>query len=121
MHISHNAPYLPPKILHNLCFSFLLGITAVLRDIENNDYVHFSLFLVRGEVGGGGEQIRCIMGNVEVAYCRKSLRKMTCIVVNGQCAGDRKRRPHTNLIAGDKKVLSESCKILKSERMNDVK
>ena len=23
---SHNAPYLPPKILHNLCFSFLLGI-----------------------------------------------------------------------------------------------
>ena len=24
-HISYNAPYLPPKILHNLCFSFLLG------------------------------------------------------------------------------------------------
>ena len=34
MYISHNAPYLPPpppqkKILHNLWFSFLLGITAV--------------------------------------------------------------------------------------------
>ena len=27
LHISHNAPYLPPKILHNLCFLFLLGIT----------------------------------------------------------------------------------------------
>ena len=27
--ISHNAPYLPPKVLHNLCFLFLLlGITA---------------------------------------------------------------------------------------------
>ena len=32
-HISHNAPYLPPKILHNLCFSFLLSITAVPRDL----------------------------------------------------------------------------------------
>ena len=40
-HISHSAPYLPPKILHNLCFSFLLGITAVPREIENNTYVKF--------------------------------------------------------------------------------
>ena len=40
-HISHNAPYLPPKILHNLCFSFLLGITAISREIENNVYVKF--------------------------------------------------------------------------------
>ena len=36
LHISHNAPYLPPKSLHNLCFSFLLGITAVPREIQNN-------------------------------------------------------------------------------------
>ena len=39
-HISHNAPYLPPthphQILHNFCFSFLLGIT---REIENNAYI----------------------------------------------------------------------------------
>ena len=28
LHISHNAPYLLPKILHNLCSSFLLGITS---------------------------------------------------------------------------------------------
>ena len=27
-----------PQILHNLCFSFLLGITAVPREIENNAY-----------------------------------------------------------------------------------
>ena len=40
-HISHNAPYLPPQILHNLCFSFLLGITAVLREIEINAYAKF--------------------------------------------------------------------------------
>ena len=48
----HNAP----KILHNLCFSFLLSITAVPREIENNAYA---------KLWG---QIRCIMGDVEVAY-----------------------------------------------------
>ena len=41
LHISTNAPYLPPKILHNLCCSFLLGITAVPREIENNAYAKF--------------------------------------------------------------------------------
>ena len=42
-HISHNAPYLPlhPQILHNLCFSFLLGITAAQREIENTAYANF--------------------------------------------------------------------------------
>ena len=25
LHVSHNAPYLPPKILHKHCFQFLLG------------------------------------------------------------------------------------------------
>ena len=37
-HISHNAPYLPPKVLHKLCFSFLLIIRAVPRKIENYAY-----------------------------------------------------------------------------------
>ena len=41
LHISHNAPYLPHKILHNLCFSFLLGITAAPREIENNACAEF--------------------------------------------------------------------------------
>ena len=48
-HISHNAPYLPPQILHNLCFSFLLSIKAVPREIENNAYAIFFFG------GGGGE------------------------------------------------------------------
>ena len=54
--MSHNALYLPPprppvprppppkkkkKKLHNLCFSFLLGITAVRTEIENNAYAKF--------------------------------------------------------------------------------
>ena len=41
LHISHNAPSLPPQNLHNLWFSFLLGITAVPREIENNAYAKF--------------------------------------------------------------------------------
>ena len=57
VHISHNAPYLPPKILHNLCFSFLLGITAVPREIENKRYANF----------GGAKKVY-YGGNVEVAY-----------------------------------------------------
>ena len=36
LHISHNTRCLLAKILHNLCFSFLLGIIAVQREIENN-------------------------------------------------------------------------------------
>ena len=40
-HVSHNPPYLPPKILHNLCFLFLMGITAVPREIENSAYANF--------------------------------------------------------------------------------
>ena len=39
----------PPKFLHNLCFSFLLGITAVPREIENNAYA----ILFEGEGEGG--------------------------------------------------------------------
>ena len=42
--ITHKAPYLLPKILHKHCFQFLLG-----------------------------GQIRCIMGNVEVAYSPRSI------------------------------------------------
>ena len=38
---SHYTPYLPPKILHSLCFSFLLGIKAVPRGIENNAHAKF--------------------------------------------------------------------------------
>ena len=55
LHISHNAPYLPPppppppkKNFHILCFSFLLGITAVPKFWG---------------------QIRCSMGDVQVVYC----------------------------------------------------
>ena len=40
-YISHNTPCLPTKILLNLCFSFLVGITAVPREIENNASAKF--------------------------------------------------------------------------------
>ena len=32
---------IPPSNLHNLCFSFVLGITAVQRKVENNAYANF--------------------------------------------------------------------------------
>ena len=41
---------------HNLCFLFLLGITVVPREIENNANAKF------------WGQIRCIVGSVKVAY-----------------------------------------------------
>ena len=67
-YISHDAPRLPPppQILHNLCISFLLCITAVPRETEHNAYAKCLL-------GVGGGQIRCIMGNVEMAKCKKQL------------------------------------------------
>ena len=54
LHISHNAPYLLPQILHNLCFLFLLCITAFPKEIENNAYAKF------------WGQIRWIMGDVQM-------------------------------------------------------
>ena len=40
-HIDYNAPCLPPKILRNHCFQFLLGITVIPREIEDNGYTKF--------------------------------------------------------------------------------
>ena len=42
--------------MYNLCLSFLLGITAAPREIENNACAKF------------WGQITCIMGGVQVAY-----------------------------------------------------
>ena len=42
------------NILHNHCFQFLLGITAVPKEIENNGHAIFFL----GGGGGGGNQGR---------------------------------------------------------------
>ena len=47
--IDHNASCLPPppppppapQILHNHCFQFLLGITVVPREIQDNGYAKF--------------------------------------------------------------------------------
>ena len=52
LHIIRKALYLPTQILHNLCFSLLLGITAIPREIENNACAKFE---GGGGVGGGGK------------------------------------------------------------------
>ena len=40
-HIDHNAPCLPPNILHNHCLRFLLGRLKYPGEIENNGYAKF--------------------------------------------------------------------------------
>ena len=53
------APSPPPpkkEKLHNFCFLFLLSITAVPRETENNVYAKF------------WGAIMCIMGDVQVAW-----------------------------------------------------
>ena len=56
--MDHNAACLPPRILHkfNHCFQFLLGITVVPREIQDNSYAKFFFFLGGGGVGAGGKQ-----------------------------------------------------------------
>ena len=51
--IFHNAVYLPPQILHNLCFSL------------PSSQEKLKIILMPNFIGG---QIRCIMGDVQVAY-----------------------------------------------------
>ena len=72
LYTTHDAPYLPPKILDNLCVSFLLGITAVPREIENNAYAKF----------WGANKVhygRCASGVYEVR------RPMPCFLVKFRC------------------------------------
>ena len=61
LHISHNIPYLPPKILRKHRFQFLLGRLKYPGEMKSKSYAKFG-------GGGGGGQIRCIMGDVQVAY-----------------------------------------------------
>jgi len=44
-------PPAAPKVLHNLSFPFLLGITVVPRETEDNAYAK-----LWGEGGGGGKE-----------------------------------------------------------------
>ena len=55
LHISRNAPCLPPKILHKHCLLFLLGLQQYPREIEDNVYAEF------------WGQTRFIMGDVQMA------------------------------------------------------
>ena len=57
LHISHNTPCLPPKILYILCFQFLLGITVVPGEIWDSAYATFW-----GENNSG----RCANGELHI-------------------------------------------------------
>ena len=63
LHVSHNAPYLRPKILLKHCFKFLLGrLLKLLPYPGKMKKKGYATFL------GGGGQIRFIMGDMQVAY-----------------------------------------------------
>ena len=40
-YMDHNNPFSRPKILHDHCFQFLLGITVAPKEIEDNGYAKF--------------------------------------------------------------------------------
>ena len=54
---------LPPKILHNDCFQFLLGITVVPIEIKNNGHAEYIYIFFGGGGGVGGE------GNQGALWC----------------------------------------------------
>ena len=56
VHTDHNAPCLPLNIFRKHCFQFLLGITVVATEIEDNGFKFFSC-------GGGGG-----VGGLKVHY-----------------------------------------------------
>ena len=56
LHISHNASYLPPKILHNILFHFSWVLQLSEEKLKTTLVQNF------------GGQIRCIMGDVRVVY-----------------------------------------------------
>ena len=83
-HIVHNALCLPPKILHKHCFQFLLRLTIVPKEIENNAYAKFlgvnettttttTLYLLIIFLQLFFSTTKCIMDNVEVANAKGSL------------------------------------------------
>ena len=57
-HISHNAPYLPPKFCLSIAFNFSCDGCKTQDKWKTK---------VMQNLGGGGGQLRRIMGNVEVA------------------------------------------------------
>ena len=68
-HISHNAPYLPPNILHKDCFLFLLGPPG---EMKNKGYAKFG----RGG-GSGGNKVhygKCESGEWSNSCVKNSLR-----------------------------------------------
>ena len=86
----------PPNILHNLCFSFLLGITSLRTDVFPQSQETLKTILTQNF----GEQIRCIMGDVQLAYIRERWRcndeYMNFMCLNcGMKKCMQRRSPHT--------------------------
>ena len=81
------VPLPPPPILHNLCFSFPLGITGVPREIENNAY---AIFRGVNKVHYGRSVsevfIFCKVGIEVIALLKLSIIKRTKKLIDDQLA-----------------------------------
>ena len=83
LHLSHNAPYLPPK----LCITFVnffLGIMAIPREIKEKAYAFF--------LGGGG----CIMGGVKMVN-KLCLEMLYCTCMKSPYRDDKKAKAMATL------------------------
>ena len=69
LHTFHDTPCLPPKRLYNLCYSFLMNITVVSREIKNISYARLLGGGGGGKVVGGRRwgQPRCTKAEVQMA------------------------------------------------------
>ena len=68
--MDHNAPCLPPRILHNHCFPSLQGITVFRREIENSGSEKFFRW------GGGVNKVHyglCENGefSLKIQFCKR--------------------------------------------------
>ena len=67
--MSNGPPPLPHSNLHDHCLQFLLGITVVPREIEDNKTMVMQFFLVRRGWGWGWGKTRCIVVYVKMVNC----------------------------------------------------
>ena len=84
LHTSYIEPYLPPKILHSLYFSFLLGINSRPKRTSRQRLCQIFFFLGGGE-GGGTNKVhygRCASGILILTSGQLTAKCFTVMVEN---------------------------------------
>ena len=92
LHISHNAPYLPPPP-PKFCITFVFHSPGYYSRPKRNWKQCLCHFFWGGGRGGGlWGQIRCIMGHVQVAYTAWRF----CTMWKTCCTGPHRTQPGTH-------------------------